>query len=159
MTEALKISAALEDYLEAILKLDDRNGTARVRDIAGELSVHKSTVSSALKALAEKGLVEHAPYEITQLTDEGRRIAEQVRHTHRRIKRFLTDILLVDDDVAGENACRLEHVLDGEVLDRMMVFADCLASDKDGGEAFMASLRRSFRRHISRPQRSGKEGA
>jgi DtxR family Mn-dependent transcriptional regulator len=43
------ISSTLEDYLEAILVLTERTGAARVRDIASELSVHKSTVTAALK--------------------------------------------------------------------------------------------------------------
>jgi len=118
------VSSTLQDYLETILSLDARKGAARVRDIAAELSVHKSTVSSTLKTLAEKGFVNYSPYELVTLTRRGRSVAEAVSKNHRIIKRFLTDVLLVDETRAGENACRMEHVIDDEVLDRLTQFAE-----------------------------------
>ena len=114
------VSAALQDYLEAILKLNLRLGPARVRDLANELSVHKSTVSAALRSLAERGLVNYSPYEPATLTPQGRRVAEKVCRTHHVLKRFMTDVLFVDEDVAGENACRMEHVVDRRVQERLL---------------------------------------
>jgi DtxR family Mn-dependent transcriptional regulator len=123
MAEADTISATLEDYLEAILDLEREDRAPRVRDIASALSVHKSTVTAALKTLSEKKLINYSPYEITSLTAEGRRIAEGVSENHRIIRRFLTDVLKVDADTAEENACRMEHVINEEVLERFAAFA------------------------------------
>lgn len=121
-----KVSAALEDYLEAIFKLQELKGAARVRDIARRLSVHKSTVTSALHALGEKGFIEYSPYEMARLTPDGQRIAEQVARRHGQIKRFLTDVLLLDEETAAQNACRMEHVVDRDVISRLVRLADFL---------------------------------
>jgi len=119
MKRKKRLSAALQDYLEAILELDREKGAARVRDIAAALSVHKSTVTAALKSLSERGLVNYVPYELVSLTAEGRQIAEEVTAHHGMIRRFLEDILLVDENVSEKNACRMEHVMDDEVVSRL----------------------------------------
>lgn len=117
------VSERLENYLETILDLEQRHGAARVRDIARALSVHKSTVTASLRALSGKGLVNYAPYEMTTLTEEGRHIAASLRQNHHRISRFLSEVLLVDHQAAEENACRMEHVMDENILQRLVLFA------------------------------------
>lgn len=117
------VSAKLEDYLESILELGADKGAARVRDIAEQVGVHKSTVTAALKKLAGKELVVYRPYELVRLTARGREIASTVSERHGIIKRFLSDVLLIDEATAGENACRMEHVMDAAVLERLVLFA------------------------------------
>jgi len=134
------LSATLEDYLEGISRLVARDGVARVRDIAAEMSVHKSTVTSALKGLAEKGLVNYSPYEVITFTSKGKKAAEEVVRRHEIIRRFLSDVLSVDEGVAEANACRMEHVVDREVLDRLAMFGEfartCPRAGKDWLEHF-----------------------
>ena len=146
MSDAAEISATLQDYLEAILDLAREKGAARVRDIAKVLSVHKSTVTAALKNLSEKGLVNYNPYEITTLTSEGRRIAEEITQKHRLIERFLREVLLMEPERARENACRMEHVVDREVLDRLVLFAqfvnECPRAGSDWIQQFAQFIRR-----------------
>jgi DtxR family transcriptional regulator, Mn-dependent transcriptional regulator len=122
------ISSTLEDYLETILVLTNEKGAARVRDISVCLGVHKSTVTSALKSLCDKGLLNYAPYEIATLTDEGKKIAKGVRRIHKTIYRFLKDTLLLDEETAEQNACRLEHVMDRKVVDRLVLFEKTLTA-------------------------------
>ncbi|MBN2300933.1 MAG: metal-dependent transcriptional regulator [Lentisphaerae bacterium] len=117
-------STAQENYLKTILKLVHENGTARVRDIAASVNVHKSTVTAALKALAEKKLVNYSPYKLVTLTDSGQQQAEELLRTHKTIENFLTKTLLVPNDIAGQNACRMEHVIDRQTLDRLAMFVD-----------------------------------
>jgi DtxR family Mn-dependent transcriptional regulator len=140
MTAATKISATLEDYLETIFALIEKNGEARVRDISERLSVHKSTVTAALKALAEKELVAHEPYGGATLTTAGRNIAERVSRNHAVVKIFLRDVLLVDSHTAETNACRMEHVMDKIVLERLIAFAEfmkaCEGADSSCLERF-----------------------
>ncbi|MBT3191357.1 MAG: metal-dependent transcriptional regulator [Verrucomicrobia bacterium] len=128
MATVSPISAALEDYLEAILALSENGGTARVRDISERVSVHKSTVTAALKTLSERKLVDHEPYGAVTLTVEGRRIAARIARSHAVVKAFLKDVLLVDSHTAEENACRMEHVMDKVVLERLVSFADFMGS-------------------------------
>jgi len=138
------ISATLEDYLEAILALSRDDGEARVRDISERLSVHKSTVTAALKTLADKALVVHEPYGGVALTAAGRHIAVRVAHSHDVVKAFLKDVLLVDGHTAEANACRMEHVMDKLVLERLVAFAEFMGSisvtNRDGQERFAAHL-------------------
>jgi len=124
MTDPRAVSATTEDYLEAIFRLIAEKGAARVRDIAEALSVHKSTVSATLKGLAEKGLVNYSRYEITTLTTLGEKIAQDVHWRHEVIGQFLTEVLGVDQQVADENACRMEHVVDPEVMERFSLLVD-----------------------------------
>lgn len=122
-----RISPQLEDYLETIFDLIQATGTARPRDIAGRLEVHKSTVTAALRSLADKRLINYAPYEMATLTDDGLALALEVRRRHQTLKRFLADVLMVDDATAETNACRLEHAIDGRVwrrLDQMLEYLD-----------------------------------
>lgn len=139
------VSAALEDYLETILGLGQEKGAARVRDIAAGLAVHKSTVSAALHSLADKGLVNYAPYERVTLTPAGQRIAEAVRESHGVIRWFLSDVLQLDEEAAQRNACRMEHVVDREVMDRLALFARYLAQSPRAaaarGRRFAAYIR------------------
>ena len=112
----------MEDYLEAIAWLEGDKGVARARDIAAALSVHKSTVTAALRSLAEKGLVHYSAYEAATLTADGKKIADDVIRRHKIIRDFFTEVLAVDPGVADTNACRIEHVLDAEVLERLAEF-------------------------------------
>ncbi len=133
MTRTQPISAELEDYLEALLQLERDGQVARVSDIARRVAVHKSTVTAALKTLGERGLVAYAPYAHATLTPEGRAIATAISRNHEIISHFLRDVLLVDEATAEANACRMEHVMDKEVLERLVLFAHYMQSSPRGG--------------------------
>jgi DtxR family Mn-dependent transcriptional regulator len=64
---------------------------------------------------------------MTTLTPGGRRVAAEVGRRHRVIQRFLTDVLDIDSETASENACRMEHGMDRDVLWRLATFADFVA--------------------------------
>jgi DtxR family Mn-dependent transcriptional regulator len=125
-----KLSPSMEDYLEAVLALIRTGQVARVRDIAGRLGVGMSSVSIALRALGAKGLVNYDPYQVVTLTDEGRRLGECVDRRHTVLGEFLTDVLGVAPAVAQANACRIEHAIDDEVLERLREFMDCVKKKK-----------------------------
>ncbi len=141
MTEAAGISAAQEDYLEAILALEIENGRVRVRDLAEQLSVHKSTVTAALKALTEKDLIEYEPYGRIVLTRKGRKAAEQVCSNHAAVKTFLTNVLLIDTPTAESNACRMEHVVDRSVMARLVAFAAFMTRGETPGADCLARFK------------------
>ncbi len=119
-----KLTASMEDYLEAILLLARRSRVARVRDIAAHLHVGMPSVTSALKTLAKRGLVNYDPYQFVTLTDRGQESAEGISQRHNVLRRFLLDILGMDAEAAESNACRMEHAVDQEFLDRLRRFAE-----------------------------------
>ncbi len=133
MAAAIALSREMEDYLETIASLIRSGGEARVTDIAERLSVRKPTVTLALRSLAEKGLVHYQPYALPILTEAGQTIARRVQHRHDVLKRFLVDVLLLRDDLAEANACRLEHAVDKEVLDHLTHFVDFVQRCPRGG--------------------------
>ncbi len=139
-----QLSAALQDYLEAILALTHETGEARAGDIAARLGVHKSTVTAALRALSDKGLIHYAPYEAVSLTGGGSSIAREVSRSHEILRGFLQDVLLVEPGLAETNACRMEHVMDRCVLDRLLALADYMqqagAADRSPRDDFAARM-------------------
>ncbi len=122
MTNNKKLSASLEDYLEAIYHIVDKKQAAKARDIAQRLNVNSSSVTGALQNLAKKGLVNYAPYDIITLTSEGKRIAQDVIHRHTSLQKFLVKILSVDETEAEEAACKMEHVVSPGIMERLVQF-------------------------------------
>jgi DtxR family Mn-dependent transcriptional regulator len=109
----------MQDYLETILRLQESNPVARVTEIAEALQVSKPTVSSAVKNLADAGLVDYETYGYIQLTEEGRRAAEKVRNRHSVLRRFFQDVLGVGPETAAEDACRAEHSISPATVERL----------------------------------------
>src|SRR3990172_6697289 len=137
MTDLPAVSTSTEDYLEAILRLISEKGAARVRDIATALSVHKSTVSATLKGLSEKGLVKYSRYEITTLTALGEEIAQDVHKRHGVIRQFLSEVLGISGDVAEANACRMEHVVDADVMERFSLLVNFANDSLSKGDSWI----------------------
>ncbi|MCE5302603.1 MAG: DtxR family transcriptional regulator [Planctomycetaceae bacterium] len=153
MADLPAVSTNAEDYLEAILRLVSEKGAARVRDLASALSLHKSTVSSALKGLSEKGLVNYSPYEITTLTELGEEIAQDVQRRHTVLGRFLSEILGVDDATAQANACRMEHIVDPGVLDRLALLMDFAREQGVHGKPWVAAFQEFSKTKLRRRAR------
>lgn len=126
MSKAIAVTAALEDYLEAILNLSRFDKAARSRDIAEALNVHKSTVTAALKSLGQMNLINYAPYEAVTLTPEGRRLAEDVARRHAALKDFFVNILKVDLTTAESAACGMEHAVPREIVEKLVTFASSM---------------------------------
>ena len=119
-----KITPSMEDYLEAILHISQEHRVARAKQIASRLNVAMSSVTGALRHLSEHGLVNYDPYEFITLTEAGERVAREVARRHRVLKSFLMNVLSVPDDIAEQNACRMEHAITQEVLERFLDFAE-----------------------------------
>ena len=101
-----------ENYLETILILKERKGTVRSIDIARELNFSKPSVS-----LREDGFIEMEPSGGIILTPEGLAKAEAVYGRHRLLTAFLQEVTGVPKEQAEANACRMEHILDQDVVD------------------------------------------
>ncbi|MDR1411049.1 MAG: metal-dependent transcriptional regulator [Spirochaetaceae bacterium] len=112
------MTQSLEDYLEMVGFLSDE-GDVRVTDIASRLGVSKPSVLTALKTLEDRGLLEHERYRSVTLTERGKEAAAEIRGRHDFLTIFLKDVLGVSPDIAEQDACRMEHVLSGETLEKM----------------------------------------
>ena len=102
-----------ENYLETILILSHKRPVVRSVDIANELGFKKSSVSVAMKNLREKNHISVTPEGFIYLTDAGKEIAEMIYERHRLLTAWLIR-LGVDEQIAAEDACRMEHVISKE---------------------------------------------
>ncbi len=117
-----KVTASLEDYLETFLDLEDEDKNIKMSEVALEIGVSKASVHKAIQVLKDKGLVEQEKYGKLLLTDDGRKIAINVRNRHNVIKTFLTNVLKVDSEAADSEACKMEHSISQETVDKLDVF-------------------------------------
>ena len=124
MKNATLISPSLEDYLEAVLEVADEAGAARTTDVAGRLGVSKASVNQAMGLLVERGLIEREKYGPVYLTNSGVAQARAVLRRHHAIKTFLVSVLGIDENVAEEDACQIEHVVSKETMDALISFTE-----------------------------------
>lgn len=123
--EGHALTEANEDYLEAILRVEEESGGdpaqgIRSVDVAEKLHVSKASVNKALSTLREAGFVEQSRYGRVLLTDSGRAYAEDVWRTHRTIRQFLHAELGVPFERADEEACTMEHALSKDTISRWL---------------------------------------
>lgn len=102
-----------ENYLETILVLSKQLPVVRSVDIANELGFKKSSVSVAMKNLREKNHIKVSDAGFIYLTESGRAIAEMIHERHQLLAQWLVR-LGVPEEIASEDACKLEHVLSAE---------------------------------------------
>lgn len=121
----MKIKESAENYLETILILIKRNGSARSIDIATELEFSKPSVSIAMKNLRENGYIEVDGDGFISLLDKGMAIASAVHERHTIIAGLLT-AMGVDPKTAADDACRIEHVISKETFEVLKRQADKL---------------------------------
>ncbi|HPO03570.1 metal-dependent transcriptional regulator [Treponema zuelzerae] len=116
------LTASKQDYLETILDFTAEAGQVRSIDIARALGVSRASVNKSLGFLKESGLIEHEHYGDVKLTEAGLRAARQVRARHNLLKLFLIDILKVSPDTAEQDACRMEHAISRETVEKLEVY-------------------------------------
>lgn len=102
-----------EDYLEAMLVIKEQKGYVRQIDVARRLGITKASVSYATKKLHEEGYLNIDSDNMIILTDEGQEIAEKIYNRHKMLSKFLK-YLGVDDDIADDDACKIEHDISEE---------------------------------------------
>ncbi len=108
-----RIFESVEDYLETILILTNRNGEVRSIDIANELEFSKPSVSIAMKNLRANGSITVDKNGYISLTQKGRETAERVYERHLLFTEWLTSIG-VSEKTAAEDACHIEHCVSAE---------------------------------------------
>ena len=109
----MQIHQSAEDYLETILMLTQRMGRVRSIDVVNELGFTKASVSIAMKKLRENGYIAVDGEGNLTLLEPGLEIAQRIYSRHQLLTHFFVQ-LGVDEEVAAEDACKLEHVISDE---------------------------------------------
>ncbi len=116
------LSSSLEDYLEKIWQILTQKGVVHAIDIAESLKVKKPSVTSALRKLSSKGLINYQPYKPVTLTESGEKAARRILEKHIAIKNFFLNVLDIKTDVADELACSMEHLVTDRIISKMIAF-------------------------------------
>lgn len=128
----MKVKESAEDYLETILILSESREHVRSIDIVKHMELSKPSVSVAMKKLRENGYIKMDSDGYITLEESGRKIAEKIYERHVFISQWLQD-LGVSEDIAMNDACRIEHVLSDETFSAIKEkYRDHRCKDCDG---------------------------
>ncbi|MBN2126514.1 MAG: metal-dependent transcriptional regulator [Deltaproteobacteria bacterium] len=135
------LTSVMEDYLEAIFDLDKEKRVVRVKDIAKRMDVKMPTVTSMLKTLNDRGLVNYEKYEYVELTKDGSDVGKEMRRRHEILLKFLTEILEIDFETADNEACSMEHALSYNTLDTLIDFMQFIQTCPRAGQSWLKYFR------------------
>ena len=107
---------AQEDFVEALLMLEEQGLPLETTKVARLLNVSKPAVHQMGHELIDKGLITRKDYGDMTLTDAGRELARKVFNRHKILKQFLIE-LGVSEDVAEDDCCKIEHVISEETFE------------------------------------------
>ncbi len=116
------LSASLEDYLELICNLLETSQSVKAVEIAKKLNISRASVSEALARLSEKKLIVYEGHKGITITPEGLKKAKEVIDKHNTLTALFEDVLGFDRETSEDNACKIEHIINSEVFDRIKNF-------------------------------------
>ncbi len=128
---AEKLTESLEDYLEAIAILIEKEGHVHAKDLANHLGVTMPSVTGALKQLVKLNYIEYNAHYPVQLTNLGRTVAHEVLTRHIALKNFFSNILALSEKIASDTACHLEHVVDAATVERFILLSRSIENRSD----------------------------
>ena len=111
----------MEDYLEVIYELVKQKGYATTVDISTFLNVSSPSVTKMTQRLDETGYLKYEKYRRIRLTEEGVRIAQNIRNRHALLAEFFK-MIGVDEESANSDAEGIEHHLHPETIKRLEDF-------------------------------------
>lgn len=114
----MEIREAAENYLEQIFLETKKKDKVRQADICAAMHYSRPTVSIMLRDLRDAGYIRIDDSGYLSLTKKGRTIAENVYERHCVLVAMLTDFG-VDEKVAREDACKIEHDLSKESFEKI----------------------------------------
>ena len=114
----MKLYASGEDYLEAVLVLQRKQGMVRSVDLARHMGFSKPSISHAVGVLKNGGFLTVDDDGFLHLTAIGREIAEKIYERHLF---FMEQLIVagVDQETAEQDACRIEHVISPESFEAL----------------------------------------
>ncbi len=114
-----------ENYLETILILHQKQGYVRSIDVANALGFTKPSVSRAMSILKNNGYITVENSGNIVLTEKGTQKASAVYERHLYITKFLQKVLGIEETLASQDACRIEHIISPETFAKIKEKVDC----------------------------------
>lgn len=125
------LSSGLEDYLEEIYVAYLNDTPLKGAELARKLSISRASVSEALSKLVTKDLIKYNSYESISLTKKGIEEAQRIYATHHILKNFFEEVLEIQPDEASENACKIEHIISQNILNKTIEFTKFYQKNKE----------------------------
>lgn len=113
----------IEEYVETIFFLQNRNGNAKTGRISSQIGVQPSSVTEMLQKLQEEGYIQYEPYKGAELTETGKILAHELMSKHKIIADFL-EIIGVQRELAEADACQIEHHVTAKTMQRLGKFVE-----------------------------------
>lgn len=136
-----KISASLEDYLEAIYLIIEEKQAVKAVEVARFLNVGRSSVTEALKSLANKGLVNYGRYDVLTLTKDGEKIAKKVIKKHKILYNFFKNVLNLNEEEANQNACQIEHIISEDAFNKFTKYIEFNETYSKSNDEYLKNLK------------------
>lgn len=147
-TSSNELSHSMVHYLLTIHKLKEDKGYARVTDIAKELGLTKGSVSTSLRVLKKRKLIVEDENKFLELSLVGHDEVHRILSARTLMYHFLKDILKVDENIAHNDSCLVEHLLSGETREGLFNFMKNIVNSSSNTE-FETNLRLDqFEKHI-----------
>ena len=122
--ELFKTNESLEMYIETIYRLSLNDPKVKMSDVAASLGVTKPSCHKAMTQLKEKGYILQERYGGIQITDAGKELGNAIFLRHQLITYYLKHSLSLSDELAENDACRLEHVLSEETMNAIATWVN-----------------------------------
>ena len=129
------LTANEEDYIEAIYILSKDYGYTRVNILAQNLLINKSSVSSMVKKLKNKEIIESSPGRNIFLTIRGNEIAEFLYVRHQVIEQFLIHLDIQNNIL--EKVEKIEHTIDPDVIEKLILLNIYLEANKEHFQSYL----------------------
>ena len=114
-----QISSSLEDYIEAVYSIYLKENKVKAIDVSRRLNVSRASVTEALQKLEQLGLIDYGHYGTISITEAGVKKAKEVIKKHETLAAFFEKVLGVNHELAEDTACKIEHVIGDEILDKL----------------------------------------
>ncbi len=105
-----------EMYLETILILKSEKQNVHAIDISNKMGFSRASVSRAMQNLKNKGYIDILSNDSIILLKKGEEYADKIYSRHKTLTEFLIK-LGVKNEVAEEDACKIEHVVSDETIE------------------------------------------
>lgn len=125
------LTHSMVHYLFSIHKLKEKNGYARVTDVAKELNLTKGSVSIALNSLKKKELILEDENKFFSLSEKGHQQVHDILTSRTLLYYFLKDFIGVSEEKAIKDACLMEHLMSDETREKFFTFMKNITSGSE----------------------------
>jgi len=136
----IELSHSSIHHLLAIHNLIEKNGYARAIDVARYLEITRSSVSKTLYKIKEKSFIVEDSNKFYQLTDKGKELVNSVLSKRRITYYFFKNVLLLTNNVAEADGCKIEHLLSQQTAEKLFSFVGYFLSDNPEAKVFRESF-------------------